>query len=107
MTPPCKDKAGRQINVGDYIAYGHALGRCAGLRIGKVLAIKYQEKEVGCGQYKELRPDWRITVIGVSDDWDHNAPELCSRKGTLMFPNRIIVLDSIPLIHRKLLENVT
>ena len=35
------DKTGTEIKEGDFIVYGHALGRCAGLRIGKVLAIKH------------------------------------------------------------------
>lgn len=34
------DKLGHPITEGCLIAYGHALGRCAGLRIGKVLKIE-------------------------------------------------------------------
>jgi len=81
------DKLGQEIHIGSIIAYGHALGRCAGIRIGKVmnLEIKYDKYDG--------RPGIRITVQGVDDDWDHREPELTGKKGTLMFPSRIIVLD--------------
>lgn len=87
--------------VGSYIAYGHALGRCAGLRFGKVLAIR--EKE----QRHPSDPGVSIRVIGVSDDWDSEPPKLCSRAGTLMYPNRILVLkaSAIPDTHRQLLDS--
>ncbi len=40
------DKSGREINIGDYIVYGLALGRCAALRFGKVLDIKFKTKYI-------------------------------------------------------------
>lgn len=86
------DKAGNEINVGDYIVYGHALGRCAGLRYGKVLEIKASK-----GYYDEGKPV--LSVQGVDDDWKHRKPELCARKGTLGFPNeRVLVIkeDQLP-----------
>lgn len=81
-----KDKLGQEIVEGDIIAYGHALGRCAGLRIGKVLAIKPTNPDA------MFSGNCRITVIGVDDDWAHNELALCRKKGTLMFSERIIVL---------------
>lgn len=92
------DKNGREIKVGDYIVYGHAIDRSAGLRFGRVLKIK-----IGTGREVWGRPEGTaITVIGVVDDRysldkDRNLvrqpPELLSRVGTLMYPERIIVLD--------------
>lgn len=86
------DKLGTEITVGCFIAYGHALGRCAGIRIGKVLKIKEGEK-------REFRP-WastdRITVIGIDDDWSSQEPRLCTRTGTLLYSNRVIVLSTLP-----------
>ena len=101
-----KDKIGQPIEINDTIAYGHALGRCAGLRIGKVLKIKTIEK----GEHsrtKEMLYEYRITVIGIDDDWSHREPELNSRKGTLQFPDRIIVLNPsvVPENYKVLLEN--
>lgn len=89
------DKLGAPITVGSIIAYGHALGRCAGVRIGKVLAVKQiqlEDWQHSRNDYKS-KVEWRITVLGVDDDWNHREVELCKKKGTLMFPNRIIVLD--------------
>jgi hypothetical protein len=84
-----KDKLGRAFRAGDFIAYGHALGRCAGLRIGKVLAIRQAPTET----WRDVPLlGWRITVVGVSDDWDDKPLELC-KKGTLQFPNRCLKLD--------------
>jgi hypothetical protein len=97
------DKLGQEIKVGDYIAYGHALGRCAGLRIGKVLNIKYEESN-----------DWsnskifKIKVWGIDDEWSYD-PILCSTPGTLNFPDRIVVLPihQIPPDYVELLKDIT
>lgn len=88
-----KDKTGKQeIISGSYIVYGHALGRCAGLKFGKV--IKVDEKN-------------RYHVIGVDDDWKYQQPEL-SKKGILQFEERIIVLpfDMLPDYAQKLLQDI-
>ena len=99
------DKLGREIHVGSYIAYGHALGRCAGLRIGKVLNIRWQPRD----NWRNDQPDEaRFTVRGIDDDWSHKQPMLASRKGTLMFANRILVVDEATLSsqYRELLKGV-
>lgn len=120
------DKLGQEITVGAYIAYGHALGRCAGLRIGKVLGVSTQGKSVYGTDYvrkgyaitSDLKDEAEsliptsgicITVRGVDDDWLSREPELASRNGTLMFPNRIIVLDAakVPETYKKLLEGIS
>lgn len=85
------DKIGQPITEGCFIAYGHALGRCAGLRIGKV--IKVGIKTV-TGYYGPVEHHYRITVHGVNDDWSGQPSKLCSKKGTLLFPDRIIVLSA-------------
>ena len=97
------DKSGKPIMVGAYIVYGHALGRSAGLRFGKVLAIR----EKGPSHYpSSLDSLASIRVIGVDDDWNTNEPKLCSRTGTLQFPNRLLVLEAedLPETHRQLLD---
>lgn len=83
-----KDKLGQEIKVGSYIVYGHLLGRCAGLRLGKILSINNRIEEYTDRQYTNF------TVIGVNDDWGwgEKEPTLCSKKGTLQFPNRMVVL---------------
>jgi len=103
------DKLGHVIMVGAYIAYGHALGRCAGLRVGKVLAIT------------KVRGRWEsegihFRVIGVEDDYvggvleksglPHYQLRLCERVGTLQFAERIIVLDAerVPQAYKELLD---
>jgi hypothetical protein len=98
------DKIGQPIVVGSYIAYGHALGRCAGIRVGKVLAVKY--KPAADYQGPGADGEWRITVIGVDDDWDFRGVHLCERKGTLQFPSRMIVLASelVPARFRELMD---
>lgn len=95
-----KDKLGQPITVGCFIAYGHALGRCAGLRIGKVLSLKEASPEA-----KPFRPDSRITIIGIADDFQD--PELLSKASTLMFPDRVVVLpdQAIPPQYLDLLNS--
>ena len=92
------DKLGRRIEAGAFIVYGNARGRCAGLRLGKVLAVGFSTAEDCAGGI-------RITVQGVADDWSHKEIKLASRTGTLLFPERIIVLDAAeaPLVYAKLL----
>jgi len=86
-----KDKTEQDINVGSLIAYAITQGDSAGLRIGKVLAIN----------------GTKMTVIGIDDYW--RGPKLLSRKGTLTYPSRIIVLDPkcVPEAFRKLLDPIT
>jgi hypothetical protein len=102
-----KDKIGQDINVGDYIAYGHALGRCAGIRIGKVLAIK-GEVHTNLRGKEETR--WRIHVWGIDDDYFPNMElQILTHKGVLEFPNRIVRLDidQVPSAYIELLRDVT
>ena len=51
--PIFKDKCGKVLTSGDFIVYGHALGRCAGLRYGKVIDVKFpKESTYGKGEAK-------------------------------------------------------
>ena len=102
-----KDKIGQDINVGDYIAYGHALGRCAGIRIGKVLAIKGEVHENPWNHKEETR--WRIHVWGIYDDFPNMELEILTHKGVLEIPNRIVRLniDQVPSAYIELLRDVT
>jgi hypothetical protein len=95
---PIYDKLGREIKPGDYIVYGHLLGRCAGLKVGKVVVIKPVPKD----QFGESR----ITVMGVDDGWGDRKPRLDSKKGTLQFPDRILVVEksSLPKKYLDLLD---
>src|ERR1039457_5588875 len=97
------DKIGQEITVGSYIVYGHALGRCAGLRFGKVLRIKYEKTNDW-----DHEPTFKVKVWGVNDEWTYE-PVLCSTPGTLNFPDRMLVVDSklIPPDFLALLQNVT
>lgn len=90
---PILDKLGTPILVGSFIVYGHALGRCAGLRIGRVLGIKEKTHAYSTQRGAAIR------VQGVNDDW--GEPTLC-KPGTLFFPSRIVVVTDLPEKIRKL-----
>ena len=98
------DKIGQKIVVGSYIVYGQALGRCAALGLGKVLKLSMKD---GGSSYS---PKERISVQGVNDSYTNGRNEVIppslSGKGTLMFPDRIIVLDpaTVPADVKKLLD---
>ncbi len=89
------DKIGQEIKEGSYIVYGHALGRCAALKLGLVLKVGFAKKE---GLYSKHR----ITVIGTDEMrlWELNNIDIpyLTKVGTLMFPDRIIILprEKIP-----------
>jgi hypothetical protein len=95
-----QDKLGQEITEGCWIVYGHAEGRHAALRIGKILKISIDNT----GRYA---PD-RITVRGIDDDYTSRKKlSLSSRVGTLMFPDRMIVVpdDKVPESYRKLMQD--
>lgn len=114
-----KDKLGKDITVGCAIVYGHALGRCAGLRIGKVLKIEYEWHEdvwVEHWQTKEKRLHspahytYKIKVWGTDDDYGgFYGVKLNTSSGTLLYPDRIIVVDynTLPKEYIELLAPVT
>lgn len=77
------DKSGRELKVGDFIIYGSLLGRCAGLKYGKVLQL-YESKG---DEY--TKPKKRLKVVSVDDNWSHRGPELC-KPGYLEFSERIL-----------------
>jgi len=116
---PILDKIGQEIIPGCIIAYGHALGRCAGLRLGKVIKLSCRIKPA-FANYPERR-EYRITVHGLDDDsYDTNEPNLTNwrgekyqaklleKKSTLQFPSRVVVLNEklLPEDFRKLLASV-
>jgi hypothetical protein len=104
MTDSCPfDKLGQPVFVGSIIAYGHALGRCAALRIGRVLELGRSKPPMWT---PNAEPGWKATVIGIDDDWPSGRPvALNTKTGTLFFPERWIVLsdEQVPAAYRDLL----
>lgn len=88
--PVLKDKAGHELKAGDYIVYGHNLGRCAALRYGMIVDI-YEPKE-----------NWRsekrihIRVRGVdAEGWSAaKGPQLLSKDSTLQFGDRVLRISN-------------
>jgi hypothetical protein len=106
------DKSGRLIQPGDLIVYGHALGRCAGLQYGKVLAVNWKDERVYDYRTNKWDEDARVphfTVQGVDQDWSHEEPKLLKRKGTLQFGDRILVVEreQVPMTVLELLDSVS
>lgn len=98
--PPYFDILNREITPGCYLAYGHALGRCAAIRIGRVVEVKPLPDEGGNGKA-------RINVMGVEEhSWRGPGLRACSKVGVLQFPERCIVLDDaqVPEKYRKILD---
>jgi hypothetical protein len=94
-----KDKSGKFVKAGDFIVYGRALGRCAGLAYGIVLKVT------------ESKPDWngktqpKLKIIGLDPSWEENTrPQKAS---TLAFSDRVLVINAnqLPSKQRQLLDN--
>jgi hypothetical protein len=117
MNKPILDKLGEEIVAGCFIIYGHALGRCAGLRLGKV----FKAEKVNVEYRGEV---YRIAVRGMDDDWfSFNETEeerqerrhfrepvkLNAKVSTLQFPERMIVVpkSKIPKQFLDLYANLT
>ena len=100
------DKLGQPIIKGSWIAYGHALGRCAGLRIGYVLSAK--SLAVPDTAFNHGRVDNKIQVLGIQDDWSVGiaGATVLPRKSTLQFPDRMAVLSDsqVPARYRKIMQ---
>jgi hypothetical protein len=94
-----KDKSGKEVKTGDLIVYGHALGRCSGMRYGKVLSV-----QVSRIRYETKK--FHATIWGV--DEDSSKPKLLSKRSTLQFGERTLVLfrDQVPENILKLLDSV-
>ena len=108
-TPTMKDKAGCDLFSGDFIVYGHALGRCAGLRYGVIIDI-YEPKE-SLGWYpgkNEGKKKVHARIRGVDDDWERKDAKLLSKDSTLQFGDRIlrVSVNQIPEKVRDLLKKV-
>jgi|GEM_PF-3123207 hypothetical protein len=87
------DKAGVNLAPGDLIVYGHALGRCAGLRYGKVLALVAHPKSEYNFDSKTGDRECKLRVMGADDDWSpHKPPELLSKASVISFGSRVIKL---------------
>lgn len=98
------DKTGRPIKAGDYILYAIAIGKSPTLRFGKVLNVVSTPNPK---QWDPNRIDSKITVMGVDGEYFHTKPSLLSKKSTLQFPERIVILDpiTVPLEIMNLLSN--
>ncbi len=99
-----KDKSGREIAVGDFIVYGHALGTCAGLQYGKVLGFG-ERLEYGRREDRPKLPTCKVR--GVDTDYTYDGPRLM-KPSTLQFSERILVVtrDQVPANVLELLETV-
>jgi hypothetical protein len=107
------DKAGREVLPGDYIIYGHALGRCAGLQYGRVVAVIPPAGD----QYRGVCAKIRVRGVDANDNWlgysgygsGWRAGELeLLKPGTLSFPSRVLKVEphQIPEAIWKLLDQV-
>ena len=102
------DYVGKQINVGDIIAYGKALGRCASLNVGVVLETWTPHTE---DEIKNMSP-WatecanRVTFMTNHDSWtsfvdrdpdkasNYNPNDKSTKKTTIKFSNRCMVISN-------------
>jgi len=100
------DRVGQEIVPGCFIAYGHALGRCAGLRIGRVETVNFKKvDEYDWEKQKNKKVEAiSITVLGIDDDSESKKPHLLEKRSTLFFPSRMVVLNSLPEKYATLYE---
>jgi hypothetical protein len=112
------DKLGQELKPGRWIVYGHNLGRCAGLRIGLLLAA-----EMGESSFHGVPTPWnrqdRITVWSIDDNHieyhrfhpedEWARPKPLSKKSTLLFSSRCLVIPTelVPEQYRKQIAELT
>jgi hypothetical protein len=100
------DKLGTPVEIGSIIVYGHALGRCAALRVGRVLELNQVPRPYWYGT-GPAPATWHATVIGIADEWNGRPAALNEKVGTLQFPDRWVVLTpaQVPVVYRELLAS--
>jgi len=92
-----KDVLGNEIKAGDYIVYGAAKGRCAGLNIGRVTATEMTKAH---GSYEGRNDTLRVTSEAVQVSYGRYERTGCDsyssnkkpRKVSLFFSERICVI---------------
>lgn len=94
------DKLGQELKPGRWIVYGHNLGRCAGLRIGCIIAAVKGEGSERCPWNRQDR----ITVWSIDDDHieyhkfnpndEWAKPKPLGKKSTLLFSSRCLVIPT-------------
>lgn len=96
------DKSGRELQVGDYIIYGSLLGRCAGLKYGKIMELTEAKVDTWKTEHEGRL---KIKIVSVNDNWSHLEPELC-KPGYLEFSERILKItkSQIPVVVLYLLD---
>lgn len=91
--PRAVDKAGTELRPGDFIVYGHSVGRSAALRFGRVVSVN--EKKARWDGYVGTT----LTVWGVDDDYfDEASPfsreaKLLTKTSTLQYSRRTLRVD--------------
>lgn len=107
------DKTRRLVLPGDYIVYGHALGRCAGLQYGRVIAVLPPVRDPYGGVCAKIR----VQGVDAHDNWlgyskknkGYKAGKVeLLRPGTLCYPSRVLKVEphQIPEQVLALLEQV-
>lgn len=89
-----KDVLGNEIKAGDYIVYGAAKGRCAGLNIGLVTSAGTHKPEYGDSYFRTqaeaVQVSWgEYTRTGMDS---YSGAKKKPRKVTLAFSERICVI---------------
>ena len=106
----CRDKIGAELQAGDFIVYGHALGRSAGLKIGRILEIKAgpPDRPYWRNEHEPAPPTWRIRVLGLDDRWGAKPSLQRLTRGTLQFPDRCCLVrgEDLPENVRLVLSEV-
>lgn len=91
--PQALDKAGNELRPGDFIVYGHSVGRSSALRFGRIVSVN--EKKARWDGYVGTT----LTVWGVNDDYFdetssfNRGATLLSKASTLQYTRRTLRID--------------
>lgn len=93
-----KDAFGRRLQQGDYVTYGKSFGRCAGLGVGRVLAVREGMtegfKDRDTYEWGKIPSGKFVLDVMTLQGWHPiKEPDRCT-KTTLQFEERVLRINS-------------
>lgn len=94
---PCKDATGREVRVGDVLAYPVRRGSYHAIHFGKVYTIEPWEQEYGWDEHLILNKGFSIKIIIMSEKFEYADSIYDLNSKSRKYLNEQINLGNVPV----------